>query len=404
MIKSLFISYNGALEPLMQSQAIPYLKGLSEKGVGSFLLTFEKTKDKERIRNLKRELESYNIEWHAFRYHKRPSVPATLLDIFIGIVAGLCLVISKKIDIIHARATVPAAMAYVIAKITRKKFIFDVRGLMAEEYADGGIWRRESLRHKCTLYFQKLFLKSADELVVITENIKNFLYESDYLDKKNKKISVVSCCVDTGRFRKASSRNEALRQKFGLMGKFVFLYIGSVGTWYMLREMMDFFIATKSVISNSHFLILTHVDKDMAKRVRDEKGLSSKDITIDEAGFNDMPEYINLADVGIFFIKPVFSKRSSCPTKFAEYLSCGLPLVINSKIGDTDNIVKERKLGVVIDDFDKDSYLSGLRELSVLMKEKELLTKRSRMTAEELFSLEKGVSVYFDIYRRLGCN
>ena len=331
-------------------------------------------------------------------------MPATLFDIFIGIMAGSYLALSKKIDIIHARATVPAAMAYVIARLTRRKFIFDVRGLMAEEYADGCMWKEGSFCHKMTLYFQKLFLKSADELVVITENIKRFLSYSDYLDKKNKRISVIPCCVDIARFERNSSRNEALRQKYGLSGKFVFLYTGSVGTWYMLREMLDFFIAAKSVIPNAHFLILTHVDREMAGKIRGEKGLSSEDVSIDEAEFNDMPEYINLADVGIFFIKPVFSKRSSCPTKFAEYLACGLPVVINSGIGDTDNIVKERKLGIVINEFNRYSYLFGLRELSVLMKEKDLLAERSRRTAEELFSLENGISRYLEIYRRLGCS
>ena len=135
-MKILFISYNGALEPLIQSQGIPYLKGLSNKGVKCFLLSFEKRI--EGADKLKKELNEYEIKWYRLKYHKSPSLPATAFDIMAGILAGLYIVISKKIDIIHSRATVPAVMGYVIAKFTGKKFIFDVRGLMAEEYADGG--------------------------------------------------------------------------------------------------------------------------------------------------------------------------------------------------------------------------------------------------------------------------
>lgn len=387
----------------MESQGLPYLKGLSRHGATFFLLTFEKIKDRKRIAELRNDLEKYNIEWLPLRYHKRPSVPATLFDIFTGIISGIYLVFSKNIDIIHARATVPAAMAYVIAKITRRRFIFDVRGLMAEEYADGGMWKKDGICYRSTLYLQKMFLKDANELIVITGNIRTFFMESGYLNKKTKNISVIPCCVDTNRFNRDAFSREKLRNKHNLSGRFIFLYAGSLGTWYLLEEMLDFFIAAKSVIPNAHFLILTHTGKDMAVRASREKGLFSKDITVSEARFEDMPGYINMADAGVFFIKPVFSKRSSCPTKFAEYLACGLPVVINSGIGDTDVMVKERSLGVVIDGFDRDSYLRGARGITELIKEKELLSDRCRRAAEEEFSLDMGVSRYFDIYRRAGC-
>ena len=184
----------------------------------------------------------------------------------------------------------------------------------------------------------------------------------------------------------------------------MFLYIGSVGTWYLLEEMIDFFIAAKSIINNAHFLILTHIDKDMVISACKRKKLSFNDVTVDNAEFSNMPYYIKLADVGIFFIKPCFSKRSSCPTKFAEYLVCGLPLVINSGIGDTDKIVKDYKLGVVIDKFNQGSYLSNTYQLLELMKEKGAISNRCKKTAKDIFSLDIGVSKYFDVYRSLICN
>jgi glycosyltransferase involved in cell wall biosynthesis len=114
--------------------------------------------------------------------------------------------------------------------------------------------------------------------------------------------------------------------------------------------------------------------------------------------------YIKLADAGIFFIKPCFSKRFSCPTKFAEYLACGLPLVINAGIGDTDKIVKDHNLGVVIDKFNKESYLLHTYQLLELIKERKIVSDRCKKAAGEKFSLDIGVSRYFDAYRSLICN
>lgn len=409
-MKALFISYNGALEPLMQSQGIPYLKGLSCKGVKCFLLTFEKASRRERyfkekINKLKGELKDNNIKWNSLKYHKNPTFPATIFDIFMGIIIGLNLIVSKKIDIIHARATVPAVIGFVLAKLTGKKFLFDVRGLMAEEYVDGGIWRRGSLLYKLTLFFEKYLLCRADFLVVLSENIKIFLMKTDYLSKhyrgKKPDIAVIPCCVDLERFNRLNSSVEQLRKKHGLTKKFVFLYIGSLGTWYLLDEMIDFFLAAKTIIHNAHFFILTQSDKKIVKNAWKKRNLSFDEITIEEAEFEDMPSYINLADVGIFFIKPVFSKRFSSPTKFAEYLACGLPVSINAGIGDTDGVVEKHKIGVVIDEFSRESYLSKINNLMEMMKDKNLLSEKCHWVAENKFSLKRGIAQYYYIYSKL---
>jgi len=401
-MKTLFISYNGALEPLIQSQGIPYLKGLSNKGVRCFLLSFEKRG--EGISKLKKELNEHGIGWYHLKYHKSPSLPATLFDITAGILAGLYIVISKKINIIHSRATVSAVMGYVIARLAGRKFIFDVRGLMAEEYADGGVWKKNSFLYKLTLYIEKKLLCHADKIVVLTENIKDFFINSNYLQKcdiKKKDITIIPCCVDINKFSAQGGLTEILRERYKLSGKFVFLYIGSVGTWYLLEEMMDFFIAAKTLINNAHFLILTHVDKNMVIAAWEKRGLSFSDITIDDAEFCNMPYYIKLADVGIFFIKPCFSKRFSSPTKLAEYLACSLPLVINSGIGDTRELVSNNRIGVVINDFSEKEYLDKIRELLNFIREGKELSKRCRLTAEKYLSLDIGVERYQGIYKEL---
>ncbi|MFH1478577.1 MAG: glycosyltransferase family 4 protein [Candidatus Omnitrophota bacterium] len=399
-IKSLFISYNGALEPLLQSQGISYLKGLSKKGIKPFLLTFEKPEQKEiytrkNIGKLQKELESHGIRWYFLRYHKWPSLPATLFDMLIGVIVGLYLCVSKRIDIIHARGTVSAAIGYAISRVTRKKFIFDVRGLMADEYVDGGIWKRDSFSYRLVFYFEKIFLKSADELIVLTKKIKKVLIN------KNKNIDIIPCCVDVLGFNKSSKLTEGLRKKYNLSGKFVFLYVGSIGTWYLLDEMLDLFRIAKGIISNVHFLVLTHGDLQIVNDLCKKRGISGDDITIDKVEFKDISDHIKLADVGIFFIKPVFSKSASSPTKFAEYLACGLPVIINSNIGDTEEVVISDRVGVVIKDFNNAEYVKGVENLLRLIEEGEALKKRCLDVAERDFSLERGVEQYYGVYKRL---
>lgn len=405
-MKTLFISYNSALGPLIQSQGIPYLRGLADRGVKCTLLTFEKKHSSGFGKNreaLKRELNERNISWYCLAYHKNFKFISGLFDISMGIIAGLYIVISRGIGIVHARATVPAVMAYVIARLTGKKFIFDLRGLMAEEYADGGMWKKNGLLYKITGYIERTLLSRADSVVVLTEDIKNFILDSDYVSSRAK-INIIPCCVDTKRFKKGGLSTERLREKHGLSGKFVFLYIGSVGTWYLLEEMIDFFKVAQVIIKNAHFLILTHIDREMVKTTCKASGMPLDSVTIDGTDFLNIPDYIRLSDAGMFFIKPCFSKRSSCPIKFSEYLACGVPVIINSGIGDTDKIVRRYNVGVVIDKFEDKSYADAVKALLDIMRNKDELSSRCCKAAEDLFSLDTGISKYFDTYRRLNCH
>ena len=101
----LFISYNGMLEPLGQSQVIPYLRELAKRGVRFTLLSFERSsafapQGISQCEQLRQKLHSQGIEWHWLRYHQRPSVPATIFDVFVGLRKASSLVKRNKIEMV----------------------------------------------------------------------------------------------------------------------------------------------------------------------------------------------------------------------------------------------------------------------------------------------------------------
>ena len=146
--KVLYISYNGMLDPLGQSQVIPYLKELSREGVKFWLISFERQSaftqsGENKIKHLREELSRYGIEWHLLRYHQKPSLPATAYDVVMGIRLASRLVRKHKIEMVHARSHIPAVVALQLKKRLGVKMIFDVRGLMADEYVDADHWRKD---------------------------------------------------------------------------------------------------------------------------------------------------------------------------------------------------------------------------------------------------------------------
>src|SRR4051812_20868960 len=132
-LRALYICYLSLEDPLVHSQVVAYLDGLARAGHTIHLLTFEPKLTKERRRELASDLERRGITWHSRRYHKRPSLPATIFDALAGALTAARLVRRHRLDAIHARSHVPAACALIARRISRCGLIFDLRGLMAEE-------------------------------------------------------------------------------------------------------------------------------------------------------------------------------------------------------------------------------------------------------------------------------
>ena len=127
--KVLYISYNSASDPVAQSQVIPYVEKLAGQGVDISLLTYEKKAKKSSSqfsRVLKERLTRSGIRWYRLRYHKRPTLPATIYDILQGIVFVYFLLLRQRFNILHARQVVPATVCMALRKARRFKWVFDV--------------------------------------------------------------------------------------------------------------------------------------------------------------------------------------------------------------------------------------------------------------------------------------
>ena len=102
----------------------------------------------------------------------------------------------------------------------------------------------------------------------------------------------------------------------------------------------------------------------------------------------------------IFFIKPLFSKQASAPTKLGELLACGVPCLSNSGVGDMASILNNEQVGLTISSFDRHTLSTALQSL---LKLSELPGIRARCAhvASKYFSLEEGVSLYSNVYESL---
>lgn len=395
--KALYITYMGLTEPLLSSQALNYLRILSQRGVSVNILSFEKKQflTNDNIALIREDLKCSDIKWFFLKYHKRFQFLSKPYDIARGMFFVSHIILKKGIGIIHARGTLCALIGFLPCLFLRKKMILDLRGFMAEEYVDAGLWRRHSFVYRFINWLEQYFIRKADEVIVLTHKARDLLAKRHWL----KNITIIPSCVDLERFNFRERVYAKLMPHSSLNGKFILIYVGSLGSWYMFSEMMDFYKELSALKLESSFFILTQTERVLIEQQIPE--LLKKKVIIDFAKPESVPDFLSLADMGIFFIKPCFSKIASCPTKFGEYLACGLPVVINKGIGDTEELVRDNRIGIVVEEFTTEGYRKGIIQLKELLQEGEGLRRRCRSVAERYFSLKEGSNKYSEVYTRL---
>ena len=402
----LFISYNGMLDPLGQTQVLPYLRSLASRGVEFTLLSFERPKafeppGLETTRQLRSELLAQGIDWRWLRYHQTPSLPATAYDVLAGVRVAKALVQEKRIELVHARSHIPATIALALKRNFEVKMIFDLRGLLAEEYVDAEHWRKNGLPYRITKLAERLVLRETDAIVTLTSKIWPIIKEWDGLRGRDVHHAVIPCCVDLTKFSFSQHEREVRRAELGLDQHFTLVYSGSIDGWYLTGEMVDFFAALRQSRPDAHFLWLTNGSHERIKQLMLSRNIQPASFSIKSVASGLVPSYLSAADAGLAFIKPCFSKLASSPTKNGEYLACGLPLVLNSGIGDSDALVEECKAGVLIRSFTGEDYSRAVARLAQISEEPDLRS-HMRSVGADLFDLETvGIRRYADLYERV---
>jgi glycosyltransferase involved in cell wall biosynthesis len=400
---ALYICYYDVTEPLVQTQVVAYLKALASQGVEIHLLTFERVRHPAEERAaIERALAADGITWHHLRYHQRPSLPATLFDIGVGALTAIRLCRRHAIPLVHARSHVPAAMALVVQRVLGCAFLFDIRGLLAEEYVDAGHWRVGGLKYRLTKAMERVFFRKADAFVMLTQRIKDVLTATEpALRGRADQITVIPCCVDLDRFSITHEQRNAYRQERRWEARRVLTYVGKIGTWYLTGDMIGFFVALYRRDPRFFFQVLTQSDPEPLRAALVAAGVDPADFDIRYASPDRLPLILAASDAAISLIMASPSKRASSPTKVGECLAAGLPLVVNTGIGDCDRQVEDHQLGVVLSALTPAEFERGAERLCVLL-DSAGTAQRCRAFAESILSLSQvGRPRYSEIYERL---
>lgn len=378
------MSHNAIGSPVVRSQVLPYLHLLSAEHEIR-LVTFERG---ERYP----EGEFPRERWIGLAPCQGSSLLAKVADIARGIVTVVRVARAHRANVLHARSHVAAAICHATGLVLRRPYVFDMRGFMPEEYLDAGLWTSRDLRFRVARAAELHLLRHAREIVVLTDAAARRLRDDPHFGPsvRGKRINVIPCAVDLERFRPAVPAPVP-----------TLVYAGSLGMWYLLDEMLRVYAHSRAALPALRLLIANRGEHELIAAALERNGLDPADVDVCEVDFSKMPAVLARAHVAMALLRRVPSKIGSSPIKIAEYLACGLPVVVNEGLGDSDEQIRTSGAGHVMGTFDEPALREAGLAVARLASDPEARASARRL-AEQVFDIRAGAEAYGNIYRRAG--
>jgi glycosyltransferase involved in cell wall biosynthesis len=391
----LYVTYDGLMDPLGDSQVLRYLERIDRSSFTFFIVSFEKQSrlaDKSHYQLIDSRVRSISGVWFPLKYGNRFSLLSYLMCMFNGIICTFNLIGKFNIRVCHARSYMPAFMLLPSVFIFPIKLVFDPRSFWPEEKVDANQWRNGGLIFLLVKFLESIVYKFSSIIILQTQAAVDLLESSREVCPS--KLVKIPNSVDLDIFLKRPVRSTGF---ISLQKPFVLGYTGSFGTWYMLDEMLLAFGFVSKFVDECLFSVVTNADPALIINRASHLCVNSRNILIAEAKPWSVPKYVQEFDLGLAFIKPCFSKLAASPTKIPEYLSLGVPVLSNTGIGDLSSQIEDEGVGVLARSFEV-SELERSAYSAVSLSLTEGIAKRCRAVAEKYFDVSLASLSYSRIY------
>jgi len=410
-IHLLYVSSHGLMEPAGRAQVVA-LAHSQRREIEVSAVSFETRKDladERRWIALEAELRGREISWAPLVRHRSPPMAAAAWNLLRGTWASGTIARRQQVNVVHARGYSAGLIGLVVKAATGARLVFEMRGFWPEEGVEMGRFQPRSLLYRAAKRLERRLLASADHVVVLTESAKAILREREAEFRlsspgvREAPITVVHCAVDLERFH-PRPRDLEIARRHGLESSLVIGNIGAFNKRYLALEMFRFAFHVKAHRPDLRFVYLTGENPDVVRRIARDAGLEDRDVLIVHAEAEDVPRWLSLFRLGVFFLRPSYAAKASGLAKLGEFLAAGVPVVANTGVGDVDRVITSERGGLVLSGL-TDRDLSSFARKALPLLEGDAVPDEVRRVcgtiASEHFALSDAARRYRTIYDSL---
>lgn len=384
----LFITWDGPQTTYMEGLFMPIFNQIQKEKKYRFHVIQFTWGSHERILITQKKAVDFDINFTSKKIHRNPNA---LIGSFYTLVNGVSFLKKylekNEIDIIMPRSIMPSIM---VNRINNKKYkiLFDADGLPIEERVDFSGLKKNSILYKIYKKEEKSMLINADAVITRSQKAISF-HISTIGDNFKDNFFVVVNGRDSQFFKADINLNNQTREELNIKKDTkVFIYSGSLGPQYGWEIMIKIFKKYLQINYNSIFLIITGNLEFAAKRI---PAALQNHIIIKSAPFADIPKYLSIGDIAFAIREPKPSMKGVAPIKLGEYLLTGIPTIASARIGDTEDLLKDKNFCFI---YEHDSINSLENSLKFILKTGELNKEEIQKFGINNFSIEVSAASY----------
>ncbi len=284
----------------------------------------------------------------------------------------------KAFDILHCNDINMLPIAVIIKKYYNKdvKIVYDAHEYETETYALHGLQKR------ITQLSEKFLIKYADKVITVSDSIANAYVELYEIEKP--------ALVLNTPFLKEVQKQDRFREAFGIEGKNIFLYQGSLG----LNRGIELLVEVFKALDNKSVIVFMGYGA-LEEQIKEASALC-ENIFFHEAVSPDvLLEYTVSADFGIATIEDsCLSYRYCLPNKLFEYIMAEVPVIV-SNLPEMSKVVEMGKIGVVLEEESLEGITGAIKE-AVALDKKEI--KENLRQVKKIYNWEAQEKVLLKVY------
>lgn len=394
-----YLNYDGIRCSVFDSQIVTPLALLQEQQFSLRLINYEKESEIGGLSEALRRCEQ--------KLGQRPVILAKLdycnFVILARYIKQLCQVLrAQPVEegplVVHARGCLAGYIAIKarqkLAREREIKVITDLRGLISEEYRLNFAERNRfyqgfaSVLCKMVARLEKYTARYSDALLCVSYRFSAYI--SNHFGVDAAKITVVPTCIDAKRFHFDEVARERLRLDYGWKYCLVVVYCGSAQSWQSPDLLFQTFLKLRQHRKDAKLLLISG-EKALFEQYAGQYGLLPEEYRIVKAPYDEVNQYLSMADCALLLRKPDPVNEVASPTKFAEYLACRLPVIVTRNVGDLSDFVVRYQVGFFDDELDQ-----------LTEKLDQMYLGNYYKVIQEHFDWEVNLAKLVQIYRRFG--
>lgn len=230
----------------------------------------------------------------------------------------------------------------------RLRIVYDCRAAGAEEF----LYIAEHKNRKTLEKYEMLkeadrkMAALSDKIFCVSNVLIGYIRKLSANSIPQDQFYLYPCSADEHYFRFDKTIREKTRDTLKLTNQTVFTYSGGLQLrWHVPDKIFALFGELRSRFSNSYFLVLTS-DISLAEEYFAQYEIPRKSYRVINVDNREVYRYLNAADFGILLREDHIMNNVASPTKFAEYLMCGLPVIISPGVGDFSQIIRKTGYGI----------------------------------------------------------